>query len=267
MLSPSQRDSTQGSESDSQVRSTVRLLHRRRGWAWTAAGSLIGFVVYVAVGVRFFQNVTGTLAAVTVAVFFVLLALGVVGLIVVAVDTVRLHRADAAIRRSALSSASHHPLPAHAYRYPPRHRISWLFGWFMLALWMFLAVVFLPSLVNSVAYLAGASHKATFVPVSYGQACSRGGCSTVTEGYLAASGTHATWDSVVPLGRPFTVRAPVWAWGVGHNLINGTGSAIGILIGSLLIDGVAVLVLIAAVKVVQHVTLLRRQQAAQARGL
>lgn len=261
-----QRSGVPGSGSDSQVSSTVRLLHRRRGWAWTAAGSLVACVVYFIIGVHFFGGLTGALAAITVAVLFALLALAIAGLIVVVVDTVRLHRAEAAVRMSAIGSASHHPVAAHAYRYPPRHRTSWVFGWFMLALWLLLAVVFLPSLVNSVGYLAGAGAKETFVPVSHRVECSRGGCGTVTDGYLEPSGTQTTWTSDVPLGKSFTVRAPVWAWGIGRNLTEGTGTAVGMLVVSVFFEGVAVLVLVAAVMVTRHLTALRRRQAAPASG-
>ena len=51
--------------------------------------------------------------------------------------------------------------------------------------------------------------------MSYGQSCGvpRGGCHTVTEGYLSKSGTDVTWGSQVPLDHPFSVRDPLWAWG------------------------------------------------------
>jgi hypothetical protein len=49
-----------------------------------------------------------------------LLVLVLAGLVVVIVDTSRIHRADAAVRVSAKGSVSHYPLYAHAHRYPPR---------------------------------------------------------------------------------------------------------------------------------------------------
>jgi len=94
----------------------------------------------------------------------------------------------------------------------------------MLAAMTTIAVAILPEQVNSVAYLAGAESQDTFNPLPYGQACSKGGCHTVTEGYLSKSGADVTWDSQVPLGQPFTVRVPVWAWGTGRNLIYGDGT-------------------------------------------
>jgi hypothetical protein len=58
--------------------------------------------------------------------------------------------------------------------------------------------------------------------VSYGPVCISGvphrGCQTVTDGYLSKSGADVTWGSVVPLGQPFSVRDPLWAWGSGRNL-------------------------------------------------
>ena len=108
-------------------------------------------------------------------------------------------------------------------------------------------VALLPAQVNSWAYVAGAEHQDTFSPVSYGQACrpvSRGGgCSVVTEGYLSSSGAHVTWGSQVPLGQPFAVRDPLWAWGSGRSLISGTGPAIGNIIAGLFFDGLALLLL------------------------
>jgi hypothetical protein len=141
----------------------------------------------------------------------VLLALVLAGLVVVIVDTSRIHRADAAVWVSAKGSVSHYPLYAHAHRYPPRHHGSWVFAIFMLVAMTGITVAILPAEVNSWAYAAGAENKDTFNPVSYGQACSgmpRGGCHPVTEGYLSKSGADVTSGSQVPLGQPFNVRDP-----------------------------------------------------------
>jgi hypothetical protein len=181
-------------------------------------------VVYVAVSAHLFGNLTGTSELRSVIPVFVLLALVLTGLIVAIVDTVRLRRADLAVRATARANVSHYPLPVHASRYPPRHAGSWVFGIVMLAAMTTIAVAILPEQVNSVAYLAGAESQDTFNPLPYGQACSKGGCHTVTEGYLSKSGADVTWDSQVPLGQPFTVRVPVWASGTGRNLIYGDGT-------------------------------------------
>src|SRR6202042_1699083 len=121
-------------------------------------------------------------------VVLVLLALTVVGLVMAVVDTVRLHRRDGAVRHQARRRTSPHPLIAHAYRYPPRHRLSAWFGWVLLLGSLVLAVGYLPHQVNGVAYLAGAGPTATFLPTSYGQSCGRSGCSTFTNGILVQGG-------------------------------------------------------------------------------
>ena len=66
-----------------------------------------------------------------------------------------------------------------------------MFSWLVMAILLGLGVVALPALVNGVAYLAGAENTATFVPTSYGQMCGRGGCSTITNGYLGTGSNAA----------------------------------------------------------------------------
>jgi Mn2+/Fe2+ NRAMP family transporter len=164
---PARRATSESSD----VAKLVRLHHRRRGWAWVAIGSVIGLVVYAGIGVNPFENLTGTAETLSVIPVFALLALVLAGLVVVIVDTSRIHRADAAVRVSAKGSVSHYPLYAHAYRYPPRHHGSWVFAIVMLVAMTGITVFFLPSEVNSWAYVAGAENQDTFNPVSYGQAC------------------------------------------------------------------------------------------------
>jgi hypothetical protein len=227
----------------------VRLHHRRRGWAWVAIGSLIGLVVDAVIGV----NLTGTTETLSIIPVFVLLALVLAGLVVVIVDTSRIHRADAAVRVSAKASISHYPLYAHAYRYPPRHHGSCVFAIVMLVAMTGIAVFILPAEVNSWAYVVGAENQDTFNPVSYSQACGRRGCITVTEGYLSNSGAHVIWGGQVPLGQPFSVRDPLWAWGTGRNLnlSTGDGSAIPTIVGGLFFDGFTLLLLCVLVVIVR----------------
>ena len=213
---PARRATGQSSD----VAKLVRLHHRRRGWAWVAVGSVIGLVVYVGIDVNLFENLTGTAGTLSVIPVFVLLALVLAGLVVVIADTSRIHRADAAVRVSAKGSVSHYPLYAHVHRYPPRHRGSWVFAIFMLVAMTAITVAILPAEVNSWAYVVGAENQDTFNPVSYGQACNSGGlrgggCHTVTEGHLSKSGADVTWGGQVPLGQPFSVRGPLWAWAAG----------------------------------------------------
>jgi hypothetical protein len=222
----------------SDVAKLVRLHHRRRGWAWVAIGSAIGLAVFVGIDVNLFENLTGTAETLSVIPVFVLLALVLAGLVVVIADTSRIHRADAADRVSAKGGVSHYPLYAHAHRYPPRHRGSWVFAIVMLVAMTGITVFLLPAEVNSWAYVVGAENQDTFNPVSYGQACGGGvgrgvSCHTVTEGYLSKSGADVTWGSQVPLGQPFSVHDPLWAWGGGRTLTGGDGSAIPTIVAAL----------------------------------
>ena len=256
---PARRAASESSE----AARLVRLHHRRRGWAWVAIGSVIGLAVYAGIDVNLFESLTGTAETLSIIPVFVLVALVLTGLVVVIVDTSRIHRADAAVRMSAKGSVSHYPLYAHAHRYPPRHRGSWVFAIFMLVAMTGITVFLLPSEVNAWAYAIGAENQDTFNPVSYGQACSnvpRGGCHTVTEGYLSQSGADVTWGSQVPLAQPFRVRDPLWAWGSGRNLTSGDGSAIPAIVAGLFFDGVTLLLLYTLIVIVRDTPSRRRQR-------
>ena len=256
---PAQRATSESSD----VAKLVRLHHRRRGWAWVAIGSVIGLVVYVGIDVNLFDNLTGAAEILSVIPVFVLLALVLAGLVVVVVDTSRMHRADAAVRVRAKGSVSHYPLYAHAHRYPPRHRGSWVFAIVMLVAMTGFAVFLLPAQVNSWASVVGAENQDTFNPVSYGPACisvPRRGCHTVTEGYLSKSGAGVTWGSLVPLGQPFSVRDPLWAWGSGRNLTSGDGSAIPTIVAGLFFDGMTLLLLYVLVVIVRGTPSRRSQR-------
>jgi hypothetical protein len=256
---PARRATSESSD----VAKLVRLHHRRRGWAWVAIGSAIGLVVFVGIDVNLFDNLTGTAETLSVIPVFVLLALVLAGLVVVIVDTSRIHRADAAVRVSAKGSVSHYPLYAHAHRYPPRHRGSSVFVIVMLVAMTGLTVFLLPAEVNSWAYVVGAENQDTFNPVSYGPACltvPRRGCHTVTEGYLSKSGADVTWGSQVPLGQPFSVHDPLWAWGGGRTLTSGDGGAIPTIVTGLFFDGVTLLLLYVLVVIVRDTPSKRSQQ-------
>jgi hypothetical protein len=250
-----QAPARRASSASSDVAKLVTLHHRRRGWAWVAVGSAIGLAVYVGIDVSLFESLTGTAETLSVIPVFVLLALVLVGLVVVIVDTSRLRRADAAARTSAKGSVSHYPLYAHAHSYPPRHHGSWVFAILMLVAMTAIALFLLPAQVNSWAYAVGAEHQDTFSPVSYGRSCANfgryGSCHIVTEGYLSKSGADVTWGSQVPLGQPFAARDPLWAWGSGRTLTGGEGTAIATIIGGLFFDGVALLLLYILVIVVR----------------
>jgi hypothetical protein len=258
---PALRDTSESSN----VARLVILHHRRRGWAWVAIGSLIGLAVYAGIDVNLFAHLTGTAAALGVIPVFALLALLLVGVVDVIVDTSRLHRADAAVRVSAKSSVSHYPWYAHAHRWPPRHPASWIACLFVLIAMTCVTAYILPQEVNAWAYVTGAEHQDTFNPVSYSTACATvgrrglGQCQTVTQGYLSSSGASVYWSPQVPLGQPFSVRDPLWAWGSGRGLIDDGGSAIGTILGGLFFDGVALLLLYVLVVLVRDTSPRRTQ--------
>ena len=258
------RRATSGS---SDVANLVRLHHRRRGWAWVAIGSAIGLAVYAGIGINLSGNLTGTAETFSVIPVAVLLALVLAGLVVVIVDTSRIHRADAGAQVSAKGRVSHYPLYAHAYRYPPRHHGSWVFGIVMLVAMATITLFLTPAEVNSWAYVVGAEHQDTFHPVSYGESCvgssgrlGGGGCHTVTEGYLSPSGADVTWGSQVPLGQPFSAREPLWDWGTGRTLTNGDGTAIPTIVASLFFDGLTLLLLYVLILLVREPVSPRRRQ-------
>jgi hypothetical protein len=119
---PARRATSESSD----VAKLVRLHHRRRGWAWVAVGSLIGLVVYVGIGVNLFGNLTGTAGILGVIPVFVLLALVLAGLVVVIVDTSRIHRADTAVQVSA--KGQRFALPAVRSRASLSAAPSWQLG-------------------------------------------------------------------------------------------------------------------------------------------
>ena len=247
---PARRDTGESSN----VARLVTLHHRRRGWAWVAAGSAIGLAVYAGIDVDLFERVTGTAETLSVIPVFVLLGLVLAGLVVVVVDTSRLHRADAAVRVKAKGSVSYHPLYAHAYRWPPRHHGSWVAVIFMLAAMTCITAYLLPQEVNALAYVARAENQDTFNPVSYSHCpiVYGRGCHVVTEGNLSRTGAEVNWGGQVPLGQPFSVRDPLWAWGTGRQLIDGDGSAIPDIVAGLFFDAVALLLLYVLVVIVRE---------------
>jgi hypothetical protein len=251
------------------VDAAVRLLHRRRGWGWTGGGSLLALVVFSIIGSHLWANASGALGVISGLVVLVLLALAVTGLVMALVDTIRLHRRHGTVAAEARLRTSHHPLIAHAYRYPPRHHVSAWFGRLVLLGCLVLAIGYLPAQVNGVAYLAGAGPTATFFPTSYGQNCGRGGCSTITNGTLVQDGhaARASWPGMTSLGLPMTVRAPVWqAWGSTVSLTGDTANAIIAIIVGLFMDAVGVLGGVGLVVMVQHWRRRRREPALLGRG-
>ena len=221
---------------DISIPATVHLLHRRRGWALTLASSLIALVAYVAIGISVIPRPSPGMRQVNIAVAIGLLAVAAVALIMVITDTVRLRRRKPYVRAIAAGRTSHHPVAAHPFRTPVRHRVSHVFMWVTLIIFPIVTVASLPDQVNAFGYLLGAGGTVTFLPQSYGQECSRSGCHTVTYGVLETNPpVSATWPSEAVLGRPFGVRQPVWnGWG-SPTLRNGPQAA-GEIAGGLCVD-------------------------------
>jgi hypothetical protein len=249
-------------DTDPRVAASVYLLHRRRGWAWTLGGSLVALVAFVAIGTSLWPDGTGSVAVISGFTVILLLALAVVALTAVITDTVRLRRREPSVRAHAASRTSYHPVPAHPFRTPVRHRKSHVVGWVALATFPLLLVVVLPDQVNAVAYLAGAGKTETFLPQSYELVCSRFGCQYWTDGVLQTNPpVSVTWPNQVPLGQPFSVRQPWWN-GWGHpDLMNG-GAAGAAIAGVLLLEVGSVFVGVGLVRVVRR-RLRRRREAAE----
>ncbi len=246
---------------DPEVAATVRLLHRRHGWGRATITTFFAFVL--AAGAYSSAKSQGTPPP---AWFFdvvvVLGTLTVVGIFLALVDTAILRRRPPAVRAQAVPLAAHHPSHGHAHHYPPRHRLSWLLRWVGMLLILAVAVVSLPGVVDGVAYLAGDERSVTFDPLAYDTECYlRGGCQTNTDGILETGGTgvEATWPAVVPLDKPFQVRAPVWRWGLGEAMISSDWIAVGAILICLLMEGAAVLVVVRLVQLVRNVLRQRAQ--------
>jgi hypothetical protein len=221
----------------------VRLLHRREGWSRTAVTCLIAFIL--AGGGYSSAESQGTPPPSWFGVLVIVLAaLTIVAIVAAAVDSALLRRKPPTVRAQAAPLAARHPSRPRPHHYPPRHRVSWAVRWIGMLLILLVAVVSVPAVVDGVAYLAGAGKTVTFDPVSYQTNCDQYSCQTSTDGVLqtGGTGTDATWPHVVPLGRPFGVREPVWRWGLGAALIDSDGIAVGAVLVSLLIEGAGVLV-------------------------
>jgi uncharacterized membrane protein len=242
-------------DTDPETAATVHLLHRRRRWAWTFAASLIAFVAYVFVTVKFFYNAldtAGLVSDIAGVLLILLFALVLIALVVLIVETVRLHLRDPQVRAEARSRISGHPVTI-------RHQRHHVLFWIVLVALILPAPLSLSYQVNGYAYALGAGPTVTFLPQSHEQWCGRSGCSTVTQGTLLTQPPiHAVWPYQVKLGKPFAVREPVWD-GLGSvDLMNGSQSAQAILLG-VFFDVMALLSIITIIITVRY----RRRSAGQ----
>jgi hypothetical protein len=234
---------------DPAVAATVRLLHRRHGWSWAAVTGFIAFAL--AEGANANAQSQGAPAPSWFAdVIIALGALTVVSIIATVVYSALLRRRPPAVRAQAAPIAARHPHGPHTRHYPPRHLLTWSVRWVGMLLILVVAVVSVPALVDGTAYLTGAGRTVTFDPVSHQTNCDRYSCQTTTDGTLetGGAGTSASWPNVVPLGKPFQVREPVWRWGLGLALIDSDKTAVIAIVLSLLIDGLGVLVVVEMVR-------------------
>jgi hypothetical protein len=247
-VSPRPHPAPSDGDQDPLLAAAVRLVRRRRWWGWTTLAAFIAFLIAMSVYSSRYSDATGSGPVAILAIALAIAALTVTGAVIVVATSVQLGRRTAAQRAQAISRARH-----NAARRSRAGRLDWLLASGLLVAGLGAAVLFLPGLVNGVAYLSR-GNMATFVPRGYAQSCStHGGCSTVTVGFLRTGGgsVSATWPHKVPLGRPFQVREPVWTWGLGSALINGDGIAVGAALISLLFDGLALLATIYFIKVVR----------------
>jgi hypothetical protein len=258
-----------GKATDPAVIAAAGSLHHRRGWIWTLVATVVGFIVAFAVTASVATR--GTAYLLLSLVQLLMLIVFLVSLTIVIVETARLRRHAPAVHQPAraIHRTAHHRVLAHPHD-RHRHPVAYAVGWVVLAGLIVGGVVIFPRLVNSVGYLAGAGGRATFAPASYTQECTPAryglGCSIMTDGVLTVDGhsSAATWPDQVPLNAPFTVREPVWRWGLGSGLINGTGNAIGSFIVCLLFEGIAILALYVAARPWLGQTRLRHRKPATA---
>ncbi len=245
---------------DPEVAATVRLLHRRHGWA---ALTVTGFFAF-ALGEGAYSSAQSQGTPPPTWFLGLVIALGAmfaVGIVGWAVDSSLLRRKHPDIQAQAAPIAARHP-SRRLHHFPPRHALLWAARWVGLLVLLGVAVVTVPGVVDGVAFLTGADKTVTFDPVSYQTSCGQYGCQTGTDGILetGGAGTSVTWPDMVPLNKPFGVREPVWRWGLGEALISGDGIAIAAVVISLGIEGLAVWVLVSLVRLSRNWIRHRRQQ-------
>jgi hypothetical protein len=227
------------------VAAAVRVLHHRDGWTRATITSFIAALF--GVGIYSSANSQGAPPPAWFAPIVIALAiLTVVSIVAVIVVSQQLRRMPRSVITAATPIARRHRRGGRAHHFPPRHLFPWLVRWTGMLIILFVAAVAVPGTVNGVAYLAGVGGTVVFDPLSHQTNCTQYACDTATDGVLE-TGTgrmSATWPKVVPLGQPFRIREPEWRWGLGAALIDSDGIAVAAVVLSLLIEGLAVLVLV-----------------------
>jgi hypothetical protein len=250
-VTPPSQPTVSVEDRDTTLAASVRLVRLRRRGAWTAIAGFVAFLVAISAYSNQYSDATDSGPAAVLAVAMVLGALTIAGLITAVVCTVLLGRRTAAQRAQAVAAARSAGRISAAQRQRRSRRGGLLIASGLLLVGLGAAALFLPGLVNGVAYLAG-GHTVTFVPQSHDVSCSyhgNGDCSIVTVGILetGGAGVRSTWPHDVPLNQPLRVRKPVWTWGLGAALIDSDGIAVGAALISLLFDGLAVFAIVYAV--------------------
>jgi hypothetical protein len=247
-------------DQSAEVAATVRLLHRRHGWAQLAFVGLIAFALTDGANANAQQEGTPS-PSWFVAIVIALGVLTVVGIIALTVDSALVRRRPDEVRKQAATLAARHP-SRRLHHYPPHHWVIWVLRLVGMVLILGVAVVSVPGVCDGVAYLAGAEKSATFDPVAYQTNCDQYTCQTSTNGVLTSGSTvvEAAWPDVVPLGKSFRVREPLWRWGLGAAMIDGDGTAIVAIVVGLLIESAGVLVVIYLVRLTSNWRRHRRQR-------
>lgn len=248
---------------DPAVAAAVRWLLRRQGWSRAAGALLVVFLLAALGGYEasssgtppplWYQLAvagTGALTAVCAAV--------------ATAQSLRLRRASPGVRTRADTLFAEYRARQSARHYLRWNVLLWAVLWAGALMIEAIAVVSVPAVVNGVAYLAGAEKTVTFRPVSHETVChTRGGCETVTEGVMetGGQGTEATWPHVVPLGKPFPIRQPLWSWGLGTVLIDSPAIAVVAILVGLLIEVGAVFIAVRLARRVRNRWRQRRELA------
>lgn len=266
--SPSRGGDLPSPGTDHVVAATVHLMHRRRGWSWVLASTLVTLLALVAIRLGLWAGATGALAVFSDITLILLLAVAVLAVAMVITESGRLRRRYAAVRTAAASRTSHHPVAHHPFRTPVHDLASHAFVWFILSIVLIVTALSLPDQVNAYAYVAGAGKSVPFMPQSYSVSCTisrRGGsCSTATNGVLETDPpVSVAWNGQVPLGQPFQVREPVWAGWATPALMNGDTAATGIG-GGLIFDLATVCVIAGFVHMARRARRRRRRAVSKA---
>jgi hypothetical protein len=199
----------------------------RKRFALTAVAGAVAFVGYAIQSALLLPEGSGTGAKVSGVIIIALLLVCLAGLLGLGVTTLKLQLRGASTTRFSNVGAG-----------PPDRFDNLIFRLFYAAM-VIVGLFFVPAQIDSVAYLADQAPQGTFVPKSYGQACGKYGCTTDTIGIIEPGEATATWKTQVPLGKPFQVAVPLWAFGLGYDRAGNAQDAIENTVAGLLWEWIA----------------------------